>query len=287
MKKIIINVAKTLYSVIRAVKNCGNDKFLQLDNLTKKDLCVLGNGPSLNHNLINNIDFITSRVSICVNDFISSDFFYTIKPSYYLLLDPAYWRHDSISEYIEIRNSIFNRLNQNVDWCLTIIIPSIGKKELDWESIFDQNKNLKVAFINTTPISGYECVRHFLYKYQFGMPHAQNVLVAALFIGINLGFKNIFLLGADHSWHEELFVNNDNVACMKDRHFYDNGEVKGVPFPMYHDSSEIPKLHIIFDAFAKMFEGYHYIENYANYRGVQIYNASNKSYIDAFKRCAI
>lgn len=287
MKKLITDLAITAYSLLRALKNYRHDRTISDMNPIGKDLCVLGNGPSLKDSLTNNIDFISSRTSICVNDFISSSYFELIKPSYYLLLDPAYWRQDSIPVYVQIRDAIFTRLIDSVDWDLTVIIPTAGKNELDWVTVFSANDRIKVAFINVTPVSGFESVRHLMYKYQLGMPRPQNVLVAALYLGINIGYETIYLFGADHSWHEELFVNNDNVVCIKDKHFYDNNEVKAVPFPMYHDSPETPKLHVILDAFAKMFEGYHYIEAYAKYRKVCIYNASCKTFIDAFKRYSV
>ena len=51
------------------------------------------------------------------------------------------------------------------------------------------------------------------------MPFSQNVLVAAIYISLNLGYKNIYLLGADHSWAHDVSVNDDNQLCLNDRHF--------------------------------------------------------------------
>lgn len=285
--KTVTDVAITCISLIRALRYFVYNGSSSINCPLGDELCVLGNGPSLNDSLNESVQFIASRQSICVNEFIKSDYFNIIKPRYYVLLDPAYWMQDSTPEFKRLRESLFVRLSENVDWPLTIIIPAAGKNELNWKSIFNKNEFIDVFFLNVTSISGYEFVRHFLYKYQIGMPHAQNVLVAALYLGINMGYKRIYLFGADHSWHEDLFVNNDNIVCMKDKHFYDNGDIKAIPFLISHDSQEPSKFHEILLAFAKMFEGYHQIEAYAKYKKTNIYNASSKSSIDAFTRCSL
>jgi hypothetical protein len=123
-----------------------------------------------------------------------------------------------------------------------------------------------------------------LYKYQIGIPHAQNVLVAAIYLGIEIGFKKIYLMGADHSWHEELIVSKDNIVCFKPKRFSDKEEASLVPFLMHDKSTRAAKMHEIFDAFTKVFVGYHNLEEYSQYRDVKILNASKKTYIDAFER---
>jgi hypothetical protein len=120
------------------------------------------------------------------------------------------------------------------------------------------------------------------------MPQSQNVLVAAIFLGINMSFKKIYVFGADHSWHEHLHVNEENILCLKHIHFYENEEnVSFVPFYKGAHLKETFSVAEIFATWAKVFNGYSALNHYANSRGCKIYNASEVSFIDAFERIKI
>ena len=112
-------------------------------------------------------------------------------------------------------------------------------------------------------------------------------MVAAIFLAINLGYARIYLHGADHSWHEDLVLNEENIVCIKDRHFYDKGEVALTPWRIGDKNGTTWKMHEILMALSKKFQGYHVLAEYASYRKAKIYNASKKTYIDAFERCQI
>ncbi len=117
------------------------------------------------------------------------------------------------------------------------------------------------------------------------MPQSQNVLVASLFAGINIGFKTIHIVGADHTWHENLHVNEYNQLCIKDEHFYDNGTaISYRPFYTNAKRTSTFTMYEIFTTLAKAFLGYTMIKKYADHRGTTIYNASEISFIDAFER---
>ena len=117
------------------------------------------------------------------------------------------------------------------------------------------------------------------------MPQSQNVLVASTFLAINTGFKEINIVGADHTWHEHLHVDENNVLTNKQFHFYDNEEkITYVPFKKGMHLSETFKVHEIFATWSKTFYGYFVLQNYANSRNCKIYNASEITFIDAFER---
>ena len=115
------------------------------------------------------------------------------------------------------------------------------------------------------------------------MPQAQNVLVAALFLGMRLGFKNIALLGADHSWHESLVLDENNQVCVRYGYF-DNRTPKLAPFTIDGSTGNIFTMGKIFLAIGRMFESYQDIEMYSRHLGVKITNLSSMTCIDAFKR---
>lgn len=124
---------------------------------------------------------------------------------------------------------------------------------------------------------------NILFDRNLGMPPAQNVLVSTLFLTLRMGYKNIVILGADHSWHETLALDNANRVCLRDFHFYDK-DVGMQPFTMDGSEEKIFTMDALFYALGRMFEGYWKIAEYADRQAAQIINASSVTYIDAFKR---
>lgn len=285
LKYIIIETVKTIISLFRVLIN---KRLYCSFPVLQKDKCeiyILGNGPSLNESLTSSGVNFTLKECICVNDFAGSDFFEVIKPCYYLLLDPAYWSADALPKLITERNRIYMLINSKTNWCLNLLLPLSAKYALNWNNIFRSNSNIKISFFNYIPLCGFKSIIYKLYKNNLGMPPAANVLVVATFIAINIGYKKIYLLGADHSWQQEIVVNDENIVCLRDKHFYDKEEVKLNPWYKGTDVGGTWKMHEILKALAIMFEGYQYLEDYSKYRNVKIYNASTKTYIDAFERC--
>ena len=117
------------------------------------------------------------------------------------------------------------------------------------------------------------------------MPTAYNVLVAALFLAINAGYENIYFLGADHSWHQNIVVKNDNLLYIKDSHFYD----LKTNYKLFDKgkAGELFKVHEVFLGWGRLFEVYILLNEYAQSRGVSIINVSLESFIDAFQRISI
>jgi hypothetical protein len=151
-----------------------------------------------------------------------------------------------------------------------------------------QNSNIRISYFNYTVFKGFPSVAYWFCKKNLAMLQSQNVLVAAIFLSINIGFKEIYLVGADHTWHETLFVNDQNRLCIKDAHFYDNKEqINYKPFRIAQNSEQTHRMDEIFAIWAKTFYGYIAMNNYAVYRGAVVYNASEVSFIDAFKRVKI
>lgn len=115
----------------------------------------------------------------------------------------------------------------------------------------------------------------------WGMPRPHNVLIPGVFMSINIGFNQIFLVGTDHSWLPLISVNENNDALINQQHFYDEGQTqKG---QMYRNSQP-RRLHEILEKFMLSFRAYFDLKEYAETRCVKIYNCTPGSYIDAFER---
>ena len=227
-------------------------------------LYVLGNGPSLNED-IKSINY--NNVVFCVvNRFYLSPYYKIVKPRYYVLADPVFFENE---EEIE-------KIIDGVDWNMVLFVTYSGWKKLKFLQTLS-NEKIKVVPYHAIPYNGFKSLQFFFYKRGLSMPKAQNVLVPSIFNGINLGYKIIYLYGADHSWTRTLGVNSQNQVCAVDTHFYDKGTVNFVPYNSL-------KMHELLKAFAQMFESYHQIRWYADKVGCRILNCTKDSFIDAFER---
>jgi len=253
---------------------------LKRQGLEEKDCVILGNGPSLIKDFENNWNFITSHKKMCVNLFAFSKEYEIVKPDYYILAAPEFWLKNTIDLHIIQRNKLAKEITEKTSWPMKLIVPFTARNSVMYEKLFSNN-NIQPIFFNSTPIEGFIPIINRLYKNNLGMPRPHNVLIPTIFIAINIGFKNIYLFGADHSWHEDIKVDEMNKVTVNHQHFFEQKEVR---MPMYKLDGKEYFLHDVFRKFFYAFRGYFILKSYADYLKVNIYNASSKSYIDAFEK---
>lgn len=282
-KRIIIlcNIITAFYKILRQTNFKNNLKLIS----DSGGCYVLGNGPSLKHDLDVNLDFLKKEKTFAVNHFVKSRFYIVLKPKYYVLADPNFWINTGLANKIKAEEdclSTLKAIKENTNWELTILIPYAAKKYfLDF---FKDNGLIKIICYNTTviPTELPSSFINYLFKENLASPRVQNVLIAAVYTSLNIGFKEINILGADHSWTKELVVNENNqVGCIDD-HFY-HSETPSLRLYTRYDGVNY-KMHELLRDFAYMFEGYHILKKYADYKGAKIYNRSKGSFIDAFER---
>ncbi|SOD92327.1 hypothetical protein [Spirosoma fluviale] len=246
---------------------------------------VLGNGPSLTESLTTQLDFIRQTEIVCVNNFAHAEVFTQLRPQDYVILDPNYFVFtEQTADRDDIRKTLSIFL-EKVDWPMTLFVPHFAKGTYLLGKIEQGNPLITVVYFNYTVVRGFKRLTYWLYAKGFGMPQAQTVIIAALALMINRKFKTIYLFGADTSWHEQIRLNDQNQLLIKQIHFYD--KPKDVTHqPVYLDAERKRTFSMAaqFLSLHKAFRGYEVLRDYADYRGVQVINASAKSYIDAFER---
>lgn len=286
-----------LTNLAREVKNCLKSVLLlfalsrpsRFGSLEKphanKRCVILGNGPSLKESLHKHEEFIKKSKKGCVNDFAGNPYFKKLKPDYYILMDPIYWDRSPSKHFQQVFEQYNKTMRREVNWPMVIFMPMAAKKWHQFINLPKENSNITIAYVNTTPMYSSKRIRRFFFRANLAMPVVQNVLVASIFVCLNLGFKKIYIFGADHSWHETIFIDQDNRLCLKNNRSHDMKAADYAPF--YMDAAEhVPfKMYNLFKALSRMYESYMELEDYAKSLGAKIYNASEKSYIDAFERC--
>jgi hypothetical protein len=246
---------------------------------------VLGNGPSLLATLEKEAEYLKGRKTCCVNQFLQSAYFEIIKPDYYVLVDPAFLKKGASDRINNIIVSMVNGFKQKVSWPMVLFLPVSAKNtDHSFTELTQSNTHIKICYVNLVSIDCYRKIKYWFYKKNLAMPLILNVLVAALFICLNLGFKTIFLTGADLSWHEDIFVGEDNVVYLRDKHFYD--DALHFPVPFYKDIHEdkVFSMNELFLALSQMYLGFTELESYSKQCGKKIINISVKSNIDSFER---
>lgn len=236
----------------------------------KDRCCILANGPSLKTVLSEGQSFDDSDI-FCVNDFFRSEYFWTLKPKFYFICDGAYFNPSCDLDHIIVDD--FIRAFSQVDWEIKLCIPS----RCVHGGVISGLNNKKVTILrwNYSAFYGFTSLAHFVYKHRLGMPQCQTVANFALVIAINMGYKFVYLYGADHSWTKDLRVDDNNVVCYGDRHVY-NTELQEIKMDM--------TLATLLRAYAAMFESHMAIEEYAREMGCKIYNCTKGSFVDAYER---
>lgn len=239
-------------------------------------LIILGNGPSLRTNLDEDMELLQRSDCLAVNFAANSPEFSEICPKYYLLADPHFFDKAASDPNVK---KLIDRLN-GIAHEMTLFIPSAAGKH---RALFS-NPKLKVTTFAFTAIEGFDWFENRMFDLRRGMPRPRNVLIPSIMVGIWLGYKHIYLLGADHSWLQTLAVNERNEVVSIQPHFYkeDDREVQRV-----RETYVRLPLHRVLESMTIAFRSYHRIRRYADRLGVTILNATPGSMIDAFTRASI
>ena len=236
-------------------------------------LIIMGNGPSLADTIARDSDILKANHTMAVNFAANAEEFYALRPEYYIMVDPVFFAADGNVNVERLRTNLLKR----VDWPMTLIIPARMKHAVD----FSANPCITVRHINPVGVEGFRWLRDMAYGSGRGMPRPRNVLIAALMAGISLGFRKIFITGADHSWTRTLEVDENNMVVTVQPHFYKESESEKKRVTNLYSNI---RLHDMMLSFHIAFRAYHRIRRYADAIGARIYNSTPGSFIDAFPR---
>lgn len=281
MPKQSSGVSGFLDNTLATIKSCVKqvvEKSAKINpaNSATNQLIILGNGPSLRTNLNNDLDLLRSADTLAVNFAANTPEFSEIQPTYYLLADPHFF--DKAGDDPNVGRLIEN-LN-SITFPMTLFVPAGARKA---DSYF-HNHNLTVKHFSFTAVEGYTWFENAMMNSHRGMPRPRNVLIPSIMVGIWLGYKEIYLLGADHSWLKTLSVNDRNEVVSIQPHFYkeDSREQQRV-----NEVYVNRQLHEVLESMMIAFKSYHRIREYADRCGTQIFNSTPGSMIDAFERASL
>lgn len=236
-------------------------------------LIIMGNGPSLRKAVGHDRAVLEKYDLMSVNFAPLAQEFTQLKPKFHVMADGVFF-DEALPGNV---GTLWEKLKR-VDWLMVLYVPT----ERRGTRLFAElPANITVRYFNLTPVEGNKNVSHLLFRKGLGMPRPRNVLIPAIMIGIREGYREIALVGADHSWSQTLWVTDNNRVVSVQPHFYeDNEKERERVESVYKDI----RLHQIYESFAVAFRSYFAIEDFARSEGVRIVNCTPGSFIDAFPR---
>ena len=260
------------------IKKAGRNSRKQTNSLA-----VLGNGPSLAKVLETweqNEDITASDVAV-VNFFCNDARFTQIQPEYYVLSDPMFY--DPLCPLWEKGSKVFDALNEKVSWKMILYVQYKSLQLLDYRKVV-KNPNITVVPFHTRLYSGYEKLRFPFYKRGLGSGNHGTVVLNAEFIGLNLGYKKIYMYGIDHTFFDGLTVTDENIVCVESGHFYESKkELKPLLNNYGHKTKNMTMTEFLFEKYF-LFKGHEEMKRFAEYTGSTIFNCTQKSLVDVYSR---
>lgn len=260
---------KSLVKIALESKKCGISKAASPGDT----LIIMGNGPALADTMKEDADLLKQHHLMAVNFAANADEFYQFRPQFYVLADPLFFTgqdHENVSR-------LWSNFTNRIDWGMTLFVPTRLRALLPEIS----NQHIRIETFNPVGVEGFQWLENAAYSSGRGMPRPRNVLIVSIMIGLKMGFRSIYLAGADHSWTKTLAVDENNLVVTIQPHFYkDNDAEHSRVTSVYKDI----RLHEILLSFHIAFRSYFFVQRYALHIGANIFNATPGSFIDAFPR---
>lgn len=248
-------------------------------------MILIGNGPSLTKTVELYKDEITKNDRIAANFFASSDFYEQLQPNIYLFADPAFFnvpnnQRQSIA-------TLFDSLIKKTTWPLDLIIP-YAARNAQLLTALKENNNIHIIYYFTNEQDTGNMSKYEAWDKNYICPPYQNVMNVAIYLSLYWSYPETYLVGVDMSSLEDIRVDQEtNELFSIDRHFYNNNEIYSDKKLFDEKRGRIRsdwKLHEYIYAFGRMFEYFYDLKQYADYKGLKVYNASEYSWINVFER---
>lgn len=290
LKKIYKLLPLSIQNIIRDsffyLKGCLNGA-VSLNSISwqnnHKKVAVLGNGPSLkvDRNRIKNI--VESYDFICVNNFCDDILYTTLKPKMYVFLDAYFFSENAHPDWIKRRTKTFEKIEEATSWPMKIFLPHSADESI--LKSFIKNKNIEIIRVRNQSLfrNKYSSLVGKLYNSGIYGPPQINVLIYGVYLAVTAKYSEIYVFGADLSFHNDVFVDQKtNDLFITFKHF--NEEDKVEILTKNPDKLIKWKMSELLRISADTFCAHEVINEYAKTKNIKIYNASNQSLIDAYER---
>ncbi len=247
----------------------------------KSSILILGNGPSLATDLPKIMEAREHETKdlMVVNYFAFDERFEVVRPAYYVLSDPVFFRESNQRERVL---KLYETIAQKVTWPMTLYVQYYNPEKFDYRAHLP-NENIRIVKFHSQLYYGFRKIRFALFKRGLGSANFGTVVQVGEYVAMLLGYKEIELYGVDHTLFDGLFVDEENHLLRRTSYYYDDkpAEAKplihSVPYGPYTMASFLAEN-------ATLFRGHELLKEYADHIGVRIVNRTKGSLIDAYPR---
>jgi len=249
------------------------------------ELTLLANGPSLAGDLPRLLAGARAGSDfLAVNYFAEHEAFERLRPAYYVLSDPMFFRP---SAQCGRAAALYRTLARKVAWPMTLYVQYYNPERFDYRAALP-NALIRIVPFHTQSYRGFRQLEFRLYRRGLGSANFGTVIQHGEYIGLLLGYRTLHLYGVDHTLTEGLCVDEHNRLCRIDRHFYDDGSpAEAHPICVNATCPPVPYTMASYMAeLAELFRGHEVLRDYAASLGARIVNHTRGSMIDAYERAA-
>lgn len=284
-EKIILAIRHTfdtaLYFAVMAVKENFRDYISRAGRGTASHdrVAILGNGPSLAKELPVLMEQREEYDFMAVNFFAEDEHFVAMKPTYYVLSDPMFFRKTAMQERVD---ALYRLLNERVRWPMTLYVQYYNPEKFDYRAALP-NDNIRIVPFHTTLYEGFPSLRRWLFRRGLGSANYGTVVQVGEYIALLLGYRRLELYGVDHTLLDGLEVDAENRLCRRDSHYYDTAPAEPKPVMRKVPSKPYTVAEYLAET-AQLFRGHEILRDYADSLGAEIINCTESSMIDAYWR---
>lgn len=247
-----------------------------------EEIVLLANGPSLARDLPRLIAAgeHLRRDFLAVNYFAEDERFTVVRPKYYVLSDPTFFRRRCDWERVE---RLYRTLNERVAWPMTLYVQYYNPDRFDYRAALP-NPLIRIVPFHSQIYRGFPRFEFACYRRGWGSGNFGSVIQCGEFVAINLGYRVLHLYGVDHTFFDGLCVDEGNRLCVRRTYFYDTEpQLK----PLLLTAMDPPQPYTVHSYLAEkceLFRGHEVLARYAASRGVRIINHTAGSLIDVYER---
>ena len=246
------------------------------------ELALLANGPSLADELPRLLAGARAGCDfLAVNYFAEHEAFERLRPAYYVLSDPQFFRASAQRDRVA---ALYRTLARKVTWPMTLYVQYYNPERFDYRAALP-NPNIRIVRFHTQLYRGFRGVEFWLFRRGLGSANFGTVVQVCEYVALLLGYKTLELYGVDHTLLDGLCVDEENRLCRADGHYYD--AAPATPKPIFQKVPHRPYTMSVYLAeVAELFRGHEVLRDYAASLGARIINRTRGSMIDAYERGA-
>lgn len=274
-----------LFFAVQAVKENFRNYVKQSGRISdsKSDrILLLANGPSLAQDLpqiIERGEHLHKDV-LCVNYFACDERFETVRPSYYVLSDPTFFRRRCDWERVQ---NLYATLNAKVAWPMKLYVQYYNPDRFDYRKALP-NPLIEIVPFHSQLYRGFPSLEHWCFRHGLGSGNFGSVIQNGILITLLLAYKELELYGVDHTFFDGMTVTADNRLHLQTGYFYNTRpQLK----PVVLTAADPPRQLSVHEYLAdkcEIFRGHEILARFAKASGAKIINRTQNSLIDAYPR---